>query len=56
MSQGQYWTTPAIVRPQPGWGREVGDSFAGLNAGISVGRRVDERGEIASEGISDQLS
>jgi hypothetical protein len=30
-------------------GREVSDSFAGLNAGMSVGRRVEERGEIASQ-------
>jgi hypothetical protein len=30
-------------------GREVSDSLAGLNAGISVVRRVEERGEIASQ-------
>jgi hypothetical protein len=30
-------------------GREASDIFAGLNAGISVGRSVEERGEIASQ-------
>ncbi len=31
------------------WGREVSDNFAGLYAGISNRRRIEERRELASQ-------